>query len=282
MYAASHWRGAAARLALAALLLIAGCSAPSLVYRNAPGLFTLWASRALDLPQAHREALRAAAEEVHGWHRGAPRRALVALLREAAARLASPVSLADGEWLASALEAHAVEVGERLAVALSRRLPPVSPEERERIARRMAERRADHAEELARGEPRLARARRIERIEERAEHWLGWLEAGQRELIAGAAATLAFDPGLWLDERERRERELLEALVADDRGERLRSWFVNWRDGRPPAAAGQMTRQRAQTIAMWVALANSASDGQRAQLRERLGGWVGALEAAGD
>lgn len=257
-----------------AVLLLAGCSALSLAYRNAPALGTLWIDRALDLPAAHRALLGEAAVEVYHWHRGVPARELAAILREAARRLAGPVGDGDVEWLTAALQDHVRQVGERLALELGPRLLPFTGPELGRIERRMRERREEYAEEIAAGRPERQRELRIERIEEALEDWLGSVTPAQHELIAGSESVSRYDARLWIEEQARRERELLAALAADDRGASLQAWFHDWRSGRPAAVADALQRQRSASIAMWVALLNLASDEQRRHLRTRLEAWA--------
>lgn len=262
------------------VLGLAGCSALSLAYRHAPTLAVLWIDRALDLPAAHRALLADAAEEVYRWHLGEPREELAAILREAQRRVAGPVAPADGEWLVERLQDHVRRVGERLAGTLGPRLPPLSAAELARIGRRLAERRAEDAQEMAIDNPAVAIVRRSERVEAAVSDWLGSVDERERELIAAAPAVSEFDARLWLGERTRREQALVAALAADDDGVALAAWFRDWRVGRAPDVDRALKRQREATIAMWVRLVNQASDTQRQHLRERLGNWAAALEDA--
>lgn len=274
-------RSRALLLCLAAAMLLAGCSALSLAYLNAPRLGTLWINRALDLPEAQREVLAEAAEEVYRWHLGAPRQELAGLLREAQRRLAGQVSASDGAWLVDRLQAHVVRLGEQLVARLAMRMPPFSPKDIARIEKRLELRRADYAEELTEGDREAQIRRRAETLEEFAQDWLGDLSEAQRALIAASPAVRGFDPQLWIAERARRERALVVALQAADGGASLRAWFVDWRAGRSPEVAALIAQQQRASIDLWVTLANQASETQRRHLRQRLGDWAEVFENAG-
>ncbi|MCB1914982.1 MAG: hypothetical protein KDG52_04580 [Rhodocyclaceae bacterium] len=263
-----------------ALLLatLAGCSALSLAYMNAPTLAMLRIDAALDLPELQQEQLADAATAVHAWHRRQPRRELAAMLREARRRLAGPIDQADGEWILTAAQEHVRQVGERLAIEFGDRMTRFSPGELARISRRLDERRREFADEIGAGEPVLEREHRIERIEEAIDDWLGSVSPRQRALVLASPAVTGFDAGLWLDERARRERRLLDALAAADGGASLTLWFNDWRQGRPIDAAARMDAQRAEAIAMWVAVLNAADAGQREHLLDRLSDWIAVFD----
>ena len=263
-------------------LLFAGCSALSLVYRNAGPLGSLWINRALDLPDAHREVVAEAAREVHRWHRAGPRLELAALLREAQRRLATEVSVEDGRWLVDQVQAHLSALGVELARRAGPRFPPLTAADRARIERRLASRRADYGDKIAIDNPLRQRARRIDRFEEAAAEWFGWVSTRQQVLIANSPAVTDFDARQWIGERERREQTLLSALAADDAGAALQAWFVDWRSGRPEAVARSLKRQREASIALWVAMANAASPEQRQYLLDRLGTWAEVFEDGGE
>ena len=238
----------------------------------------LWIDRALDLPSAHKALLGDAAEQVHRWHKGEPAAELAVFLREARRRLQGPVDQADGEWIVTNAQEQVRRIGDRLAMTFGPRMPPFSEQQLARVSRRLAERREDFAEEIGLGDPERERALRIERIEEAVDDWLGSVTDDQRRLVAASAAVARFEPSLWLAERARREANLVQALDARDGGVALRAWFNDWLTGRPPEAAAALDAQRADAIAMWVAVFNSATPSQRAHLLDRLDGWAEVFE----
>ncbi|MCB1907238.1 MAG: hypothetical protein KDH15_07700 [Rhodocyclaceae bacterium] len=265
-------------LLVSLLCLLAGCSAASLVYMNAPTLGVLRIDAALGLPSLQRDQLADAATAVHAWHRQQPRRELAALLREARRRLAGPIDQADGEWFVGAAEEHVREVGERLAIEFGSRVTPFSPADLGRMAKRLVQRREEFAEEIGVGDPERERASRIERIEDAIDDWLGSVNRQQHALVLASRAVTDFDSALWLDERARREQWLLDALAMTDGGESLKRWFSDWRRGRGEAAAATLDEQRGEAIAMWVAVLNAADAGQRERLLGRLSDWIEVFE----
>ncbi len=279
----------ALRLTLTLLLLaaLAGCSSVSMGYRNAPTLAGWWIDSHLDLPSEHHAAVERALDEVHVWHAGAPREALVALLRDADQRLAGPFMADDARELVAALEAHADMVSTRFAQALLPQLPPLTPAELERVASRVAERQSEYADEHLEGTVAERQQRRRERIEDSVDDWFGSVSAVQREVIAHTIDRGGFDDGLWIVERERRLKSLLAALGGDPREnaieqrERLERWFSDWRRDRSPEVVAAFARQREASIRLMVALIDAATPAQHEHLRNRLRDWADDLDSAG-
>ena len=274
-------------LLVAGVAVLTGCSSVSLGYRNAPTLASWWIDSHLDLPSEHHAAVERALVEVHVWHAGAPREALVALLRDAAQRVAGPVEAADVSRLTQALEAHADAVSTRFAQALLPQLPPLATGELERIATRVGERQREYAEAHLEGSLAERQQRRRERIEDAVDDWFGSVTAVQREVIAHTVDRGDFDDRLWIAERERRLNNLLAALAEDPREnaiaqrERLARWFSDWRRDRSPAVVAAFARQRAASIRLIVALIDAATPAQREHLQNRLHDWADDLDSAG-
>lgn len=256
-------------------------------YRNAPTLASWWIDSHLDLPSKHHAAVERALDEVHVWHAGAPREALVALLRDADQRLAGPVGADDVRGFVAVLEAHADQVSTRFAQALLPHLPPLGAKELERIATRVDERNREYAEKHLEGSVAKRRQRRRERIEDSVDDWFGSVSAVQREVIAHTIDRGGFDDGMWIAERERRLSNLLAALGGDpqenavEQRERLERWFSDWRRDRSPDVVATFARQRAASIRLVVALIDAATPAQREHLRSRLRDWADDLDSAG-
>ncbi len=265
-------------LAVLVLLSVGACSALSIAYSHASTLAVLWINRAIDLPPAQRAELSRAADEVLEWHRDGPRHELAAMLREAKRRLAGQVSEADGEWVVASVQDHVRQIGERLALAFGSRMTPFAEDEIERMEGRLRSRREDFADEIGVGDAERERRFRVERIEEAIEDWLGPATAQQMELVRASPAVRDFEPRLWLAERARRERKLIEALRMADHGAALQHWFADWRSGRAPEVAARLDAQQADAIRMWVAVVNAATSDQRAHLLARLDEWIAVFE----
>ena len=86
------------------------------------------------------------------------------------------------------------------------------PAQLQRLARKQAETNEAFRKEYLQADPAERREASIERAVERAEELYGRLDPVQRGRIAAAVAASPFDPERWLGERQRRQRDLLQAL----------------------------------------------------------------------
>jgi hypothetical protein len=269
------------------LLGLSGCSAVRLGYNNGPSLVLWQLDRWLDLDSEQQQALRPALAQWFDWHRSAELPTYAATLaawREAAAREvdAAEVCAATDEarrWAWRALDAALPAAAEHL--------PKLGEAQWRYLAGRQAERLAELRAEFQQPDPAQRRAAALARAVERAQDLYGPLAAEQRALLAASLARSPADPERWLDDRARRQRELVEALrqaqtlAPDRRVERLRAIASAYFDFDPTDAdgAGWRARWRAHNCETSARLHNSTTPAQRERLRQRLLGWEQDLRA---
>ncbi len=280
-----RWR--CARIIAAALLLavsLGGCSAVRLAYNQADALVYWWLDGHLDFDGSQTLRVRDGISHWFAWHRRSQLPDYAALLERAATEAASDTTPEQAcRWFEV--------VRERADLAVQQVLPGAAQvagtlraEQLQRLARKQAETVEEFRREYLQPDVAARRAASVERAVERAEQLYGRLDAAQRAQVAAAVAASPFDPQRWLAERQRRQRDLVQALtaVAAARGgaEAASPLQGVWqRARRSPDEAYARYAEGLERYNCDVAaqLHNASTREQREALQRRLRGWEADL-----
>jgi hypothetical protein len=287
--AASATPGQRARrvLLLGAAILLAACSQLKLGYNHADTLLAYSLDSYLKLDDEQRALARDRIAALHRWHRDTQLGATVALLNDAQAKVAGPVTAADVLAFNAGVNRLLAAIGERAAPDLAQLALTLKPAQVDRLAERLANDTSKARRELVRFAGPESAAQRVERYVERAEDWFGRLSREQRELIRAAIARQPQAQELWLAERERRQRELV-AVMARIGAERpapetaaawIRDYFAQLANPSDPERRGRLAQARAANAELVAQLVNSATPAQRASIQKKLRGYAADLDA---
>ena len=278
-------------------LLLGACSSVRFGYSQAPNLIYWWINGYVSLNETQSTRLSRELNSWFDWHRRSQLPEYAALLARARLEAQEPVTAAQMcRW--RGLVAQRLELAfDRFSPALAELAVSLSPQQLDRLERRLSETHADLTKEWTRdgdpaGQPRAA----IRRVARMAKDLFGSLSEAQLSLIT---KTLANDPvstDLWLQERLVRQQELARSLrhlqtqngsdatrgtsQAIDRARvHLRTFATSWqRSPREPYRALQQRsiKQRCQLAAD---LLNMSTPQQRQSLANKLKGWEEAARA---
>lgn len=271
-------RHARAFVAASAAVLLASCSSIQLGYNNADTLLLYSLDGYFDLDDAQKALARARTRALLDWHRATQLRGYARLLEGARAKLAGPVSAADVLAFQNDLYAQLAALGERAAPDLAALALTLAPAQLERFAGKLAQDSSKARRELAVLAGRESLEQRVKRYAERAESWFGRLEARQRELIRDAIAARPGHQQFWMDERERRQQDLLAVLARIQRERPDEATAAQWLRECFARLAMPIERERAERVVAFrqanaeliAQLVNSASAEQRAALLNKL------------
>jgi len=276
--------GAAVRVAwlAAAVALLASCTVMRLSYNHADSLIVATLDHYLDLTPAQEQAMREQTRDLLAWHRVSELPDYVKLLEASRAKLASAVTADDVLALNQAINDRLVRLGDRAAPALATLAVTLSAEQIDRLDRKLSEDKSRVARELASNDPGQSVHRRTRRFIDRADGWLGELRPDQRRLVHDAMR-LRPDAAAWIvDERSRRQADLVALLRRID-AERpepvlaadwLRAYFARLAQPVDPQEGEHhrlLQRDRAELIARLLA---TASARQREAVTERMGDYA--------
>lgn len=287
LLSAGKWRRGIIGGALLVFALLSGCSALKLGYRQGPTLAHWWLDGYLDFDDAQSQRVKDELRRWFDWHQRsqvALYAAHLARARQEAQQDLGPEQLC--RWGDSTRDLL-VPALERLIPAAAEVLPTLTDAQLQHLDARFAKQTAELHETMLQPD-RDARARAsVERTLKRFESAYGSLDASQRALIEASVKTSPFQVEAWLEQRQRRHRELMDTLRSLTRDrlpaaqvqERLRQLARRY-DGRSPMAPPQEAAAlTAYNCALAARVHASTTPDQRRHLTDKLRGWEADLRA---
>ena len=249
--------------ALVAACLLSSCSMVRLAYENADSYLRYRAGNYLDVHGEQAEALDAAIDGFHEWHRKQALPQYARLAGEAAQRLGDGVAPEDLVWGYDSLIAQSRiglrEAAQRIAPLLGR----LDAQQIAHIESRLAEENRRFAKEFLRGSERTRRERRTERIVKRLEEWVGRLSEAQAERVKQYSERVPLLAGMRLADHKRVQAAGLE-LIRSQRIEALPEFVAYWDRDRDGAYAAAIAQAKRELFALLLELDGTLSPEQRA------------------
>lgn len=284
----ASWRkGRIIGAVLAALTLLAGCSALKLGYGQLPTLAYWWLDGYVDFDAAQGRRVREELQRWQEWHRRTQLPAYAAHLarvRDEASRAVSGAQVCRFSDETRALLEAAVEPALPAAAQIVATLTTVQLEQ---IDARYRERTAELREEMLPADPRQRLQASVRRAAKRFESFYGDLTATQRQLLEDALRESPFDAEDWFAQRDRRHREMLGVARAigsgrspDTQAEQQLRQLLRRYAGRAPLSSTQRSAAvTAYNCELIARLHNSATAEQRQHFADKLAGWESDLRA---
>jgi hypothetical protein len=218
---------------LAAALALAGCGgAVRVAYNNGDLALRFVAHDYLDLHGDQQEVLKERLDRFHAWHRRQELPQYAGLFDGAAGRVERGLAREDVEWAIAAVRARYRRLVEHAADESAPLVATLQPENLAALERKLAANNEKFAREFLAGDTEKQTRARAKRLSGLFEDWLGDLTAEQEALIARFAREQPELNRIRLEDRRRRQAELV-ALLREHRSSpdiaaRLRDYFVNW------------------------------------------------------
>lgn len=261
-------------LALAAALLIAGCSMVRLAYENAD-IYLKWKlSSYLALDEEQMPELEARIGDFMAWHRSQALPQYAALADDATHRVARGLSREDLVWGYDAALAQARESARAAAERIAPLLDRLTPAQIAHLERSFAEDNREFARRYLRGDEPERRRRRVERNVERLGDWVGSLSEAQVKRVATYSERAPLLEELRSRDRKRLQVELLAMVRAREARRRLPDAAAHWDRGREPAYVAAYESSRGEYFAMLLDIDRSLSAKQRRRAVRALQRWA--------
>jgi hypothetical protein len=266
-------------------LLLVACSSIKLGYNNADTLLVYSLDSYFDLDEAQEKLARERVRELMGWHRQTQLAQYARFVDEAQRKLDGPVSAADVLAVQEAINLKLARLGEQAAPELARLALTLRPEQLTHFADKLARDTAKARRELVRSAGRQTLDERVKTYAERAEGWLGPLNREQMELVRTALAARPSGQPWWLDERERRQRDMVAVLrriqaeqpAAEVATGWLREYFAQLALPADAERRARILQFRQDNAVLNAALLNAAGPQQKATLVKKLRGYADDL-----
>ena len=266
---------------LLCLAALGGCSSIRLAYGNAPQLLWWWIDGYVDFSSEQSPAVRQGLERLYEWHRSTQLPELVGLLATAQGQVGEPTTPALAcRWQAQVREALEPTLQRALQLAADT-LPSLGEANFRHIEQRYAKGNAEMKRDFLQADAQDRLDEAVKRTMERVERIYGRVGDAQKKVVREGVAASPFDPDLWLAERQRRQRDVLQTLRrlsaekadVDQRLAALRTLVQRVERSPDPEYRAYQQRLTDYNCAFAAGIHNSTSAAQRQRARETLKGW---------
>lgn len=270
-------------LLVAAAVVLSACSTGvRLGYEYADTLLLYTIDGYVGLTPEQEQLVKERSAALVAWHRSTQLRDYAALLETTRRKLVEPVSAADVLEFNRAVNVRLAALGERAAPDLAQLALTLTPEQLTRLERKLASDNAKARRELVRFAGKGALDERAKKYAERADFWFGSVSREQLELIRPAIAQGPDNAAWWIEERERRQLELLSVLqrIQRERPDEavatawLRDYFKLLQNPPDSERRRSMEQFRTTNAQLVAELINAATPDQKAALSRRLAGFA--------
>ena len=271
-------------LLLAAALWLSACSTGvRLGYNYAETLVAYSLDGYVGLTDEQQQLVKERATALVAWHRSTQLRDYAQLIEATRRKLDGPVTASDVMAFNLAVNARLAALGERAAPDLAQLALTLSPDQIARLQRKLATDNSKARRELVQFAGKESLDERVKKYAERADFWFGSLTREQLDLVRASLARRPDNAGWWIEERERRQRELL-AVLQKIQAERpseatatqwLKTYFAQLQSPPDPERRRGIEQFRAGNAELIAQLVNSATPEQKAALSAKLGSFAG-------
>ena len=260
---------------------LSACSAVRLGYSNGPQLTWWWLDGYIDFSRDQAPQARQALDRWFDWHRGTQLTAYAQLLAQAQGQVMEPLTAESTcRWPQRGMQALDAAI-RRSADDFAELVPGLGAAQFKQLEQRYAKSNESMREDYLQPNVQQRQAASTKRTLERAESIYGELSDAQRRLLAAGLSASPFNPDLWLQERQRRQRDTLQTLrklVADkpnreDRAAALRALAMRTQESPEPPYRDYQRRLTEFNCGLVAQLHNSSSTAQRQRARSTFKGW---------
>jgi hypothetical protein len=273
------------RIIGAALLLAAlavGCSTVRFGYSQGPELAYWWFDRYLDFPEEQSPAVRDALADWFAWHRRTQLPDYAVQLERMRGELradATPQQMC--RWYGELRQRSDLAIEQALPM-LAEMLRAMTPAQLAYLNRQYAKRNREFREEFLQDDGQERMEASIKRAVERFENLYGRLDAPQRDAIAKAVQASPFDAERWAQERESRQRDVVQTAMRlhAERASpaqavaQVRGLAQRWQRSPDPAYRAYADRLTQYNCAFAATVHNATTAAQREAAARRMRGWA--------
>jgi hypothetical protein len=267
------------------LVGLGGCSSITLAYNNGPQLLWWWIDGYLDFSRERTPAVKQAIDGLFDWHRSSQIALYLPLLTAAQAQVTEPTTTVLACRWQDQLREGLEPTLQRTLGSAADLLPGLGEAQIRHLEKRYAKVLAEMRDDFLQPDLAERHQQSVKRALERAERLYGRLDVAQRRVIDAGVAASPFNPELWWQERQRRQRDTVQTLrrlILDkaDRDLRLAALrtLVARVERSPDASYRAYQLQLADYNCAFAAqIHNATTPAQRKRALETLAGWESDL-----
>lgn len=210
-------------------IILAGCSAPRLVYPRADWLILREIDNNINLRDEQHERLEKTLAILLERHRTEQLPRTATIIVQAAIKAQAGFTETDARWMLKNGRSLYDDLVRLLLPSIAVELADLDAEQRQYFAAHLNERNDDYTQTHALGEPSEARAERaLERTLGRIEHWVGELSEEQIAMVRESQSKMPDTAVDWLVYTKNKQQGLLTLLDAKPSTQAVEGYLQSW------------------------------------------------------
>lgn len=197
---------------LSVVVALSGCSAIKLAYNTLPQVGAWWLDGYVDFSEEQEQRAREDLARLHQWHRRSELPKFSALLAQAERLAPGDLSADNACALVPGIRQRLLSAGERAEPAVVTLVLNLSPAQLTHLERKYQKNNRDYRKDWLELSAEELKDKRFKQFLDRMEMIYGRLETPQRDILRGEMERSIFNPKINLAERQRRQRDILQAL----------------------------------------------------------------------
>ena len=202
------------------LVVVAGCSSLRLAYNNGDTVLYWWLNAYVDLDRDQKGWVREDIDKLFDWHRKTQLKDYVEILRKGQKQVQGNPTQADLMADYSEIQSRTQSLLLKAAPDLADLARSLKPEQVAQMEKKFKSNNDDYRKKFLSGDQEKRQQLRYKKSMEQFELWFGSFSSEQEALIRKASDARPLDNEIWLDERSRRQRNVL-SLVQKVQNEKL-------------------------------------------------------------
>jgi hypothetical protein len=268
---------------MALIVLAAGCSTVRFTYNHGDTLLYWWLNTYLDFDSDQSGWVKRDIDNLFQWHRKTQLKDYVQLLQNGQRQLAGNLGPADLMSDYHDIKARSELLAYKALPELADLARSVRPEQIAQMEKRFAKNNEDYRKKFMRGDVEQQQKARFKKSMEQFNLWFGGFSSEQEAVLRKASDARVLDNNIWLDERMRRQRNIVAALrkVQQEKLSKeatvsvlhnlVKELFDRFEAPERKAFFDTYTDQTVQMILTAVKIATPA---QKAHAHKRMQGWI--------
>lgn len=202
------------------LVVVAGCSSLRLAYNNGDTVLYWWLNAYVDLDRDQKGWVREDIDKLFDWHRKTQLKDYVEILRKGQKQVQGNPTQADLMADYSEIKSRTQSLLLKAAPDLADLARSLKPEQIAQMEKKFKSNNDDYRRKFLTGDQEKRQQLRYKKSMEQFELWFGSFSSEQEAIIRKASDARPLDNEIWLDERMRRQRNVL-TLVQKVQNEKL-------------------------------------------------------------
>jgi len=265
------------------VVVLAACSSIKLSYNHGDTLLYWWLDAYVDLDSGQKEWVEADIDKLFKWHRETQLQDYVQVLSNGQRQLKGTVTQADLLADYDDIKRRSLTVVMKAAPDLADLARSLQPEQIAQLQKKFASNNDDYRKKFLSGSTEKRQAYRYKKSMEQFELWFGNFSSEQESVIRKASDARPLDNQIWLDERMRRQNNVLKLVQTVQRDKLSKEATVTLVQGlikdsiEPPANSEHKAffdATTTSTLQLVLTVINIATPAQKAHADQRMQGWI--------